>query len=443
MPSQTRFSIMVDDVTRESLRGTIEVLMREETEKLRDEMRNAVVLDDGVAVVRNQGENQRQNKQYSRVTKIEFPKFGGVDVKGWLYECKNVAWLIYKEAILQRFGNSFDDPLINLKHLYRVQSDETMRVVGMVGKFELHNLIDSDSSRSFFNVNMAKKLGSNIKSTCSLQVTVVVVDGKTLTSDTVFAYKGKYMTLRGATKLVVQWMNGRQAPKAVKQITNMVMRVYPPAMLHMIFVSDSAQSMDGSGLIYSFHSQSSFSSLMVMVKKDESWRICIDYMHLNRQIVKDKFHIPIIEELIDELHRLVIFSKMELSITKLGCMSGPDGEHSGMHATINKMCVMAWARLGRLGERHKVDIARFQETKWKVSSTKERNGYKLWYSGSQTARNGVGVILKVCLKDKVVHVNRCSDRIISLTLVTEGETVNVISAYAPQVGLSEEEKKTF
>ncbi|GJZ56632.1 hypothetical protein Tco_0611825 [Tanacetum coccineum] len=68
------------------------------------------------------------------------------------------------------------------------------------------------------------------------------------------------------------------------------------------------------------------------------------------------------------------------------------------------------------------------------SSNKEVNGYKLWYSGSHTTRNGVGVILRACLKDKVVHVNRCSDRIISLTLVIEGETVNVISAYAPQVG---------
>ncbi|GKD39996.1 cytochrome P450 98A2-like protein [Tanacetum coccineum] len=45
--------------------------------------------------------------------------------------------------------------------------------------------------------------------------------------------------------------------------------------------------------------------------------------------------------------------------------------------------------------------------------------------------------------DKVVHVNWCSDRIISLTLVIEGESVNVINSYASQVGLSEEEKKTF
>nr|GEW91247.1 retrotransposable element Tf2 [Tanacetum cinerariifolium] len=94
-------------------------------------------------------------------------------------------------------------------------------------------------------------------------------------------------------------------------------------------------------------------------------------------------------------------------------------------------------------ERHTVDIACFRETKWKVSSNIEGNGYKLWYSGSSTARNRVGVILKAYLKDKVVHVNWCSDRTISLRLVIDGETVNVISAYAPQVGLSEVENKTF
>ncbi|GJZ07067.1 retrovirus-related pol polyprotein LINE-1, partial [Tanacetum coccineum] len=74
-----------------------------------------------------------------------------------------------------------------------------------------------------------------------------------------------------------------------------------------------------------------------------------------------------------------------------------------------------------------------------------------WHVGSLTGklleladaleRHKVDIAL--CLKDKVVQVNRCSDRIISLTLVIDGETVNVISAYAPQVGLSKVEKKTF
>ncbi|GJZ95527.1 retrovirus-related pol polyprotein LINE-1 [Tanacetum coccineum] len=93
--------------------------------------------------------------------------------------------------------------------------------------------------------------------------------------------------------------------------------------------------------------------------------------------------------------------------------------------------------------RHKVDIACFQETKWKGSSTREGNGYKLWYSSSSSGRNVVGVILTTKVKDNVVKVSRCGDRIMALSVVIKGETVNVISANAPQVGLSDAIKKKF
>ncbi|GJY14993.1 retrotransposable element Tf2 [Tanacetum coccineum] len=100
----------------------------------------------------NQG---RQANQFGRSAKVEFPKFQRDDVRGWVFKCdqffiidntpndekvkivsvhlsdkallwhrqyltvirENVGWEVYKNAIIQRFGSIFEDPMYALKNV--------------------------------------------------------------------------------------------------------------------------------------------------------------------------------------------------------------------------------------------------------------------------------------------------------------------------------------
>ncbi|KAG2588212.1 hypothetical protein PVAP13_5NG196381, partial [Panicum virgatum] len=88
--------------------------------------------------------------------------------------------------------------------------------------------------------------------------------------------------------------------------------------------------------------------------------------------------------------------------------------------------------------RRRVNILCVQETKWKGQKAKdvEDTGFKFWYTGATPGRNGVGILIDRSLKDGVVEVRRQGDRIILIRLIVGYSVLNVISAYAPQVGLN-------
>ena len=68
-------------------------------------------------------------------------------------------------------------------------------------------------------------------------------------------------------------------------------------------------------------------------------------------------------------------------------------------------------------KRRRVSIACVQETKWKGAKAKEiGEGYKMYYFGTSNNRNGVAVILEREWHDKILKVDRISDRINNVKL---------------------------
>jgi len=47
-------------------------------------------------------------------------------------------------------------------------------------------------------------------------------------------------------------------------------------------------------------------------KKDGSLRLCIDYQDLNQATIKNQYPIPGIDDLFDQMKRIVVFSKIDL-----------------------------------------------------------------------------------------------------------------------------------
>jgi hypothetical protein len=73
----------------------------------------------------------------------------------------------------------------------------------------------------------------------------------------------------------------------------------------------------------------------------------------------------------------------------------------------------------------------------------EDTDFKLWYIGNTSIKNGVGIVLDKSFKDGVVGIKRQGDMIILVKLLVEDLIFNVISAYAPQIGLNESVKMQF
>lgn len=85
---------------------------------------------------------------------------------------------------------------------------------------------------------------------------------------------------------------------------------YPPKLKNEI--ERQVHEMLQQGLIRP--NTSSFSSLVLLVKKDSSYCFCMDFRHLNALTQKSKFPVPVFDQLMDELHGASWFSTLDLRV---------------------------------------------------------------------------------------------------------------------------------
>ena len=79
--------------------------------------------------------------------------------------------------------------------------------------------------------------------------------------------------------------------------------------------------------------------------------------------------------------------------------------------------------------RRKVKVCCIQEVRWKGEGSRSLQGYKLIWKRNSEGTAGVGVLVASELADRIIRVQRISDRVIAVDLVIGEQIVKVVMGY--------------
>ena len=82
-----------------------------------------------------------------------------------------------------------------------------------------------------------------------------------------------------------------------------------------------------------------------------------------------------------------------------------------------------------------IDVWWLQEVRWRGQGAQfmgvKSRRYKLWWAGNSDGTGGVGVLVKEDLCEKLVEVQRKSDRVMTVVMALEEEVVRIICVHGP------------
>ncbi|KAD4177974.1 hypothetical protein E3N88_26565 [Mikania micrantha] len=236
------------------------------------------------------------------------------------------------------------DAQISIHALSGVSSFSTMRVIGTIGTRQLQILIDSGLTHNFVDSKLAEKLCCPTQEVSLMKVKVANEKLSQLLSKESPVSTLQFFSMQGSSdgsfqhqakvfndleneeirQLLLQYEDVFQAPNSlppdrscnhkiqlIDEVVTINQKAYRYPMGQKDIIEKMVQEMLDMGVIR--HSVSSFASPVVLVKKKNgTGRLCVDYRKLNEHTVKNRFPIPLIEELLEELGGAEVFSKLDL-----------------------------------------------------------------------------------------------------------------------------------